>query len=82
MYKGKIPNDVHVAVKILNNVKGNGDEFTNVVGTMGRIHHIHVVRVVGYYADGFRRALLFDFLPNNSLEKFISSDQERLSLGR
>ncbi|GFY81847.1 hypothetical protein Acr_02g0000870 [Actinidia rufa] len=51
--KGKIPNDVHVAVKILNNVKGNGDEFTNEVGTMGKIHHINVVRLVGYCADGF-----------------------------
>ncbi|CAL5344117.1 unnamed protein product [Camellia sinensis] len=81
VYKGKLSNDVHVAVKILNNVKGNGDEFINEVQTMGRIHHINVVRLVGYCADGFRRALLYEFLPNNSLEKFISTDKEKNSLG-
>ncbi|KAI8008769.1 Rust resistance kinase Lr10 [Camellia lanceoleosa] len=81
VYKGKLSNDVYVAVKILNNVKGNGDEFINEVQTMGRIHHINVVRLVGYCADGFRRALLYEFLPNNSLEKFIASDQQKRSLG-
>ncbi|THG15446.1 hypothetical protein TEA_028430 [Camellia sinensis var. sinensis] len=81
VYKGKLSNDVHVAVKILNNVKGNGDEFINEVQTMGRIHHINVVRLVGYCADGFRRALLYEFLLNNSLEKFISTDKEKNSLG-
>ncbi|THF99604.1 hypothetical protein TEA_004049 [Camellia sinensis var. sinensis] len=81
VYKGKLSNDVHVAVKILNNVKGNGDEFINEVQTMGRIHHINMVRLVGYCADGFRRALLYEFLPNNSLEKFISTDKEKNSLG-
>lgn len=81
VYKGKLSNDVHVAVKILNNVKGNGDEFINEVQTMGRIHHINVDRLVGYCADGFRRALLYEFLPNNSLEKFISTNKEKNSLG-
>ncbi|XP_028097770.1 rust resistance kinase Lr10-like [Camellia sinensis] len=81
VYKGKLSNDVHVAVKILNNVKGNGDEFINEVQTMGRIHHINMVRLVGYCADGFRRALLYEFLPNNSLEKFISTDKEKNTLG-
>ncbi|KAI8007377.1 Rust resistance kinase Lr10 [Camellia lanceoleosa] len=81
VYKGTLSNDVHVAVKILNNVKGNRDEFINEVQTMGRIHHINVVRLVGYCADGFRRALFYEFLPNNSLEKFISTDKEKNSLG-
>jgi serine/threonine protein kinase len=60
-------------VKILNTSKGNGEEFINEVGTMGTIHHVNVVRLVGFCADGFRRALVFEFLPNDSLEKFISS---------
>ncbi|KAK6936702.1 Wall-associated receptor kinase, galacturonan-binding domain [Dillenia turbinata] len=38
---------------------------------LGTIHHVNVVRLVGYCADGYRRALVFDFLPNESLEKFI-----------
>ena len=81
MYRGNLSNDVHVAVKILNNVKRNGDEFTNEVGTIGTIHYINVVRSVGYYADGFKRALVYEFLPNHSLEKFISSKHKKNSLG-
>ncbi|KAG2680148.1 hypothetical protein I3760_11G085200 [Carya illinoinensis] len=73
VFKGKLSNEIYVAVKILNGSKGNGEEFINEVGTMGRIHHVNVVRMVGFCADGFRRALVFEFLPNDSLEKFISS---------
>ena len=82
VYKGKLSDEVHVAVKILNNSKGNGEEFINEVGTMGRIHHVNVVRLVGFCADGFRRALIYEFLPNESLEKFIfSRTTENHSLG-
>jgi len=74
VFKGKISNEIHVAVKILNNTsKDNGEEFINEVGAMGMIHHVNVVRLVGFCADGFRRALVCDFLPNDSLEKLLSS---------
>ncbi|XP_062081312.1 rust resistance kinase Lr10-like [Humulus lupulus] len=73
VFKGALSNDILVAVKILNNVeKGNGEEFINEVATIGQIHHVNVVRLVGYCADGFRRALVYEFLPNDSLEKYIS----------
>ncbi|KAL6321678.1 hypothetical protein AAG906_031186 [Vitis piasezkii] len=73
VYKGKLSSDVLVAVKILNNSKENGEEFTNEVATMGRIHHVNVVRLVGFCADGVKRALIYEFLPNESLEKYIFS---------
>ena len=59
--------EVHVAIKILNNSKGNE------VGTVGRIHHVNVFCLVGFCDGGFRRALIYEFLPNESLEKFIFS---------
>ncbi|GMN51707.1 hypothetical protein TIFTF001_020865 [Ficus carica] len=37
VFKEKLSNEVLVAVKILNNFKGNGDEFINEVETMGLI---------------------------------------------
>uniref|UniRef100_F6I2Q8 Protein kinase domain-containing protein n=1 Tax=Vitis vinifera TaxID=29760 RepID=F6I2Q8_VITVI len=40
---------------------------------MGRIHHVNVVRLVGFCADGVKRALIYEFLPNESLEKYIFS---------
>ncbi|XP_047316306.1 rust resistance kinase Lr10-like [Impatiens glandulifera] len=81
VYKGKLSNEVHVAVKVLNDVKGNGEEFINEVGTMGKIHHVNVVRLAGYCADGSNRALITEFMMNYSLEKFISSEGKKKSLG-
>ncbi|KAJ7959313.1 Receptor-like kinase [Quillaja saponaria] len=73
VFKGWISKEILVAVKILNTSKGNGEEFINEVGAMGRIHHVNVVRFVGFCADGFRRALVYEFLPNGSVQNFICS---------
>ncbi|XP_027368036.1 rust resistance kinase Lr10-like [Abrus precatorius] len=77
VFKGSISKDFMVAVKILNNSQGNGEEFVNEVATMGRIHHVNIARLVGFCADGFRRALVYEFLPNGSLQKFINSPDNR-----
>ncbi|WKA07194.1 hypothetical protein VitviT2T_025050 [Vitis vinifera] len=74
VYKGKLSNEILVAVKILNYSNGNGEEFINEVGTIGRIHHINVVHLIGFCSDGYRRALIYEFLSNESLEKFIFSN--------
>ncbi|EYU29477.1 hypothetical protein MIMGU_mgv1a003032mg [Erythranthe guttata] len=81
VYKGKLNNEIDVAVKVLNNSKGNGEEFVNEVSTIGRIHHVNVVRLVGFCADGFQRALVYEFLPNDSLEKIIfQAGSKKISL--
>ncbi|KAG7981306.1 hypothetical protein I3843_05G226200 [Carya illinoinensis] len=77
VFRGKLSNEIHVAVKILNSSKGNGEEFINEVGIMGRIHHVNVVRLVGFCADGFRRALVYEFFSNYSLEKLIFSENSK-----
>ncbi|KAF7816706.1 rust resistance kinase Lr10-like [Senna tora] len=77
VFKGNISTQLTVAVKILTNSEGNGEEFINEVGTMGRIHHVNIVRLIGFCADGFRRALVYEFLPNGSLQNFINSPNNR-----
>lgn len=74
VYKGQITDEIVVAVKVLNvDSKSNGDDFINEVRTIGRIHHVNVVRLVGYCADGCNRALVYEFQPNDSLQKFTYS---------
>ncbi|XP_059445429.1 PR5-like receptor kinase [Corylus avellana] len=74
VFKEKLSNEVHVDVKmIMNTSKENWKEFINEVGTMDMIHHVNVVRLVGLCADRFQCALVYEFLLNYSLEKFISS---------
>jgi serine/threonine protein kinase len=75
VYKGQLANGVPVAVKMLENAKGNGEDFINEVATIGRIHHANVVRLLGFCSEGTRRALIYQFMPNESLEKYIFSHE-------
>jgi serine/threonine protein kinase len=77
VYKGKLSSQILVAVKMLNNTEGDGREFINEVGTMGKIHHVNVVRLLGFCADGFYRALVYDFFPNGSLQNYISAPNNK-----
>ncbi|KAF7830702.1 rust resistance kinase Lr10-like [Senna tora] len=81
VFKGKLSNEILVAVKILNNTEGDGKDFINEVGTMGKIHHINVVRLLGFCADGFHRALVYDFFSNGSLQNFVTSPNKDNFLG-
>ncbi|EYU40256.1 hypothetical protein MIMGU_mgv1a024338mg, partial [Erythranthe guttata] len=63
------------AVKLLNKTRANGQEFINEVATIGRIHHVNVVKLVGYCAERSKRALVYDFMPNGSLEKYLFSKE-------
>ncbi|KAM5561766.1 hypothetical protein ABKV19_022385 [Rosa sericea] len=76
VYKGQLSNGHLVAVKMLSGSKGNGQDFINEVGTIGRIHHVNVVQLIGFCSVGSKRALVYDFMPNGSLEKHIFQDQE------
>uniref|UniRef100_A0A0D9UW22 non-specific serine/threonine protein kinase n=1 Tax=Leersia perrieri TaxID=77586 RepID=A0A0D9UW22_9ORYZ len=71
VYKGMLPNGVPVAVKMLENPTGDGGEFINEVATIGKIHHANIIRLLGFCSEGTRRALIYEFMPNESLEKYI-----------
>ncbi|KAF7147844.1 hypothetical protein RHSIM_Rhsim03G0206800 [Rhododendron simsii] len=80
VYKGKLRSGPLVAVKMLSKPKANGQEFINEVATIGRIHHVNVVQLIGYCAERSKRALLYDFMPNGSLEKYVFSPEGKFSL--
>ena len=71
VYKGKLQDGRYVAVKILNELKDDGEEFINEVASISRTSHINVVTLLGFCCDGSRRALVYEFMSNGSLEKFI-----------
>ncbi|BAS70063.1 Os01g0114700, partial [Oryza sativa Japonica Group] len=79
VYKGELPNGVPVAVKMLENSRGDGQEFINEVATIGRIHHANVLRLLGFCSEGTRRTLIYEFMPNDSLEKYIFSQGPNVS---
>ncbi|XP_058765627.1 LEAF RUST 10 DISEASE-RESISTANCE LOCUS RECEPTOR-LIKE PROTEIN KINASE-like 2.4 [Vicia villosa] len=75
VYKGKLHDGRIVAVKILNELKGNGEDFMNEVASMSRTSHVNVVRLLGFCLDGSKKALIYEFMPNGSLEKFIYEEK-------
>ncbi|CAO2198678.1 unnamed protein product [Urochloa humidicola] len=80
VYKGVLlPGDIHVAVKMLGNSNCNGEDFISEVSTIGRIHHVNVVRLVGFCSEENRRALVYEYMPNGSLDKYIFSSERTFS---
>ncbi|XP_062173499.1 rust resistance kinase Lr10-like [Alnus glutinosa] len=60
-----------VAIKILGKSKANGPDFTSKVATIGRIHYVNVVQLIGFCVKGSKWALVYEFMPNDSLNKYI-----------
>ncbi|XP_058088943.1 uncharacterized protein LOC131235676 [Magnolia sinica] len=77
VFKGKLFDGRLVAVKVLNETKGNGEEFINEVASIGRTYHVNIVTLLGFCSEGSKRALIYDFMPNGSLEKFIYAEKPR-----
>ncbi|KAF8021347.1 hypothetical protein BT93_G1704 [Corymbia citriodora subsp. variegata] len=71
VYKGKLRDGQLVAVKLLKNLKGDGEEFINEVASISRTSHVNIVSLLGFCFEGNKRALVYEFMPNGSLEKFI-----------
>ncbi|XP_035542786.1 rust resistance kinase Lr10-like isoform X2 [Juglans regia] len=76
VFKGTLRSGCLVAVKMLGQSKTDGQDFINEVATIGRIHHINVVQLIGYCVHGSKRALVYDFMPKGSLNKYIFSSEE------
>ncbi|KAL7111485.1 hypothetical protein ACP275_05G091100 [Erythranthe tilingii] len=82
VYKGKLRSGHDVAVKLLNKTRANGQEFINEVAMIGRIHHVNVVKLVGYCAERSKRALVYDFMPNGSLENLARKFEIAVGVAR
>ncbi|AES59890.1 wall-associated receptor kinase galacturonan-binding protein [Medicago truncatula] len=76
VFKGQLRSGCLVAVKLLDKAKSNGQDFINEVVTIGRIHHVNVVHLIGFCVEGSKRVLIYEFMPNGSLEKYIFSHNE------
>jgi serine/threonine protein kinase len=60
---------------MLGKSKANGQDFINEVATIGRIHHVNAVQLIGFCVEGSKQALVCEFMPNGSLDKYIFSPE-------
>ncbi|KAE8735870.1 Proline-rich receptor-like protein kinase PERK5 [Hibiscus syriacus] len=80
VYKGVLPNGKEVAIKSLKTGSGQGErEFQAEVEIISRVHHRHLVSLVGYCIAGGQRMLVYEFVPNKTLEYHLHG-KDRLVL--
>ncbi|KAJ7519854.1 hypothetical protein O6H91_20G058300 [Diphasiastrum complanatum] len=69
VFKGSLPGGKMVAVKRLKVGGKQGErEFRAEVETISRVHHRHLVTLVGYCIADSQRLLVYEYVPNGTLE--------------
>ncbi|PKU87666.1 G-type lectin S-receptor-like serine/threonine-protein kinase At5g35370 [Dendrobium catenatum] len=91
VFKGDLPDKSSVAVKRIktgtSGIQGKKKEFITEIAVIGSIHHVNLVRLRGFCAEGRRRLLVYDYMDRGSLDQslFVPSGpvlewQERMDI--
>lgn len=71
VYEGVLKDGTRLAVKQLEGIGQGKKEFRAEVSIIGGIHHNHLVRLRGFCAEGLHRLLVYEYMANGSLDRWI-----------
>ncbi|XP_004487351.1 G-type lectin S-receptor-like serine/threonine-protein kinase At2g19130 [Cicer arietinum] len=68
VFKGTLGDSSVVGVKKLESVSQGEKQFRTEVSTIGTVQHVNLVRLRGFCSEGTKRLLVYDYMPNGSLD--------------
>ncbi|XP_057523848.1 receptor-like kinase TMK4 [Amaranthus tricolor] len=80
VYEGKLDDGTRIAVKRLDHVGQGRKEFLTEVQTIGSIHHVNLVKLVGFCAEKVQRLLVYEYMSKGSLDKWVFNSDSKHAL--
>ncbi|KAG8383797.1 hypothetical protein BUALT_Bualt04G0051000 [Buddleja alternifolia] len=80
VFEGLLNDGTRIAVKCLDGIGQIKKSFLAEVESIGRIHHVNLVRLIGFCAENSHRLLVYEYMCNGSLDRWIYSRSQEMSL--